>query len=236
MLPQIPSGGERRHARTHFSYVTVERGGNWEAYAAGPAQWFPMHCSRRSKPCVEEMTDCDLACPFCAKGHVAIVKGYLPLYRASDGRPVVVVIDEASRHLADKLALHESVTVGRERSRGSAVWVARPLAQRPSYTTTLEARRAPADLTETLLRLWALPELVEWYRRTHVSTDRFGRGSDEPVSLPADDVADLLDAEAARGRRLSEQASRNAAFVRSTAGGIGEGAPEKNGKPRPKRE
>ena len=163
-LPQIPPrrGDSPRHV--YFTYVGCDRGYTFEAWIAGPPMWFAMHPSTKSKPCLEEMTGNHLKCPFCAAGKLAMVKGYVPLYRSADAKPVMVVIDEAVRDEVDRIELFARVKVGREKSRGSTVWVKRLLVQEPKWQSTLPERQRAADLTFTLLRMWQIPELFDWYR------------------------------------------------------------------------
>ena len=51
------------------------------------------------------------------------------------------------------------------------------LTDKPLFETTLEERRYPADLTSTLLTMWALPELTAWYQ------ERNGKAKDVTSSI-----------------------------------------------------
>lgn len=164
-------------ARVHFRYVSVAHGKSWPAHVAGPCQWFMCHTSERTKPCLHWISYGALPCPRCKDDKEAKMLGYMPLYRSSDGCPVMVVVYEDQRDHVDALQLHQRVTVGREAEKGDAVFIRAALSQEPKYHSTLPCRLFPADITETLLVMWKLPELVEWHRAQP-------KVSDNAASLP----------------------------------------------------
>lgn len=161
----------------HFRYVGTDPGDRWFAWVAGPAYWLLGHPSSRSKPCLDWLTEKALPCAICSPLKPPVMMGYLPLYRQIDGAPVMVVVYETVREKVDALKLHKRVQVGRELGEADSVWVSLALEQNPRFQTTLKQREQPADVTETLLRMWKMPELVNWYR---CQTPQ----SDNPVSLP----------------------------------------------------
>lgn len=163
-LPQIPSEGEAGRAYTHFHYCSTEPGKKWHAWVAGPSMWFFSHPSKRSKPCLKVLTSGKLDCPRCASDVVPQWLGYLPLYREVDARPVMIVLHEYTREQVEKLRLHERVIVGREDSQSDGVYVTPALTHNPVFQSTLKERLKDADLSETLLRVWNIPELTQWYR------------------------------------------------------------------------
>lgn len=164
-LPKAPPGEGGRSSYTHFHYCATDPAKQWHAWIAGACEWYECHPSKRTKPCVHIMTSGTLPCKYCAMGLPIETCGYQSLYREVDARPVFVVLHNYTRERVDSLKLHERVVVGREASQSDGVWVARALKPQPLFVTTLKERMRPSDLTETLLRVWGLPELVEWYRR-----------------------------------------------------------------------
>jgi hypothetical protein len=180
MLPNAPRRGGERARSLHWCYVPISKGESCHCYIAGPSQWFAVHPSSRTKPCLHELTGGEIACELCAAGKIATVKGYVPLYRQSDGKPIVVLVDEVSRDTLDVLPFLTRVVVMREKTVGSAVSIGRAPVQTPIYESTLPERKKPGDLTNTLLAMWKIPELTLWYRTTH------GVG-DNPVSMPRAD-------------------------------------------------
>jgi len=164
-LPQVPPGGGGTPKRTHWTYVRTEGGAKpWQAWIAGPCHWYQCHGKGKTKPCLRWMT-CDiLACPRCEAGQQSEETGYQPLYREADGKPVMVIVHEYSRESIDRLKLHASVHVGRGEDKSDGVWIA-PTLKQERYTSSLPERLRPADLTCSLLKLWGIPELVEWFVR-----------------------------------------------------------------------
>src|SRR5258707_2870499 len=89
----------------------------------------------------------------------------------------MVIVHEYSREAVDKIRLHQPVIVGRGTEDSDGVWVAAHPKSTSKYTSSLRERMIPGDMTETLLALWKLPGLTEWYTRTQST-------SDKGVSLP----------------------------------------------------
>ena len=152
---------------------------------------------RPSKPCVYEITGGAVACRFCGAGkaRVAVVKGWVPLYRRLDGLACCVPVDECQRDHLDSLKCFTKVTVGREKGKGVGVWVRSCMNQEPEWSSTLEERTRPADITESLITMWALPEVTGYFGRgasgdNGVSLDA---ATNQPATVPAP-VADRMSA------------------------------------------
>jgi hypothetical protein len=165
---RVPSSARRTGARkkpVHFEYVQTERGQPWEAYLAGPIWWGYLHMTKPSKPCVAEVTGGALVCPFCRKPPrpVAVMKGWVPLYRRADSHACMVPVDEVQRDDLDALPPFTKVAVGRERGKGAQVWVRKCNVQDPAFSCTLPEKQVPADVTESLLTVWAMPEVTAFF-------------------------------------------------------------------------
>jgi len=168
MLPQAPRNKGDNARPEHFTYVQTPYGSTWDAYIAGSTQWLFVHPKKAgTKPCLHEMTGGELGCSICSAAHIPVVKGFVPLYRQIDSKPVFVICDEALRDTLDGFRLHTRVAVGREKSLGSGVWLTRKLEEKPLFQSTLPARNRPVDLTVTLLRVFKMAALVDWYKHTH---------------------------------------------------------------------
>jgi len=166
-LPQLPSGNGGKRAYTHWCYVTTQPNTNWHAWIAGPCHWFLAHVKGRTKPCLHEMSQGELKCPQCDAGMMCEPIGYQPLYREVDARPCMVILHDYTREAVDRLHLHARMTVGRGGESSDGVYVVPALKREPVYRSSLVERMKPADLTETLLKLWGIPDLTQWYRETH---------------------------------------------------------------------
>jgi len=182
-LEQTPPEGRGRRKPVHFSHEKTHGGikQQWHAWVAGRCHWFDCHnVNRKSKPCLHHITNGELPCEFCSPTSIAEMLGYQPLYRGIDAKPVFVVVHEYVREDVDKLHNLTRVIVGRGEGQTDGVYVVPALTQEPRYHSTLPDRLRPADLTETLLRVWAMPLLTEWYYRTHQPTN----GAAAPVASP----------------------------------------------------
>jgi hypothetical protein len=177
-LRQSPSGGGGREQRVHFAYVKTAHGktGYWHAHVAGPCHWFECHTKGKSQPCLHTITCGALTCPQCESTAPVETIGYQPFWRESDGRPTMVIVHDYTREQIDGLRLHTRVVVGRGDDPSDAVWVVPALNPEPRFTTTLAVKRRPADLTDTLLRVWKIPALTQWFIG--------GTGASEPTKRP----------------------------------------------------
>lgn len=162
-IPKIPPGWGGQSARTHFSYTGTRCASRWEAWIAGPAVWIVAHTKGRSKPCLRLMTGGVLPCPRCAQIEPPQEIGYQPLYRGSDGKPVVVIVYADERQYTDAFVLHQLVVVGREADQSDSVFLRLSL-KATQYHSTLSQRMVSADCTESLLAMWAIPEWTLWCR------------------------------------------------------------------------
>jgi len=168
MLPQAPRRGNDNPRCEHFTYVSTPHGYSWNGWIAGPVHWLWVHPKKAgTTPCMRMLTGEEYTCSKCSALNVPLVKGYLPLYRQTDAKPVFVICDEAIRDTLDAFRLHTRVLVGRERTLGSGVYVALCLDDKPRFQSTLPQRQKPVDLTPTLLRVFKSAELIDWYKCTH---------------------------------------------------------------------
>lgn len=191
---------------------------------------------RPSKPCVYELTGKQVECRFCGSGkaRVAVVKGWVPLYRRTDGTAICVPVDEVQRDHLDALPTFTKVTVGRERGKGVGVWVRSCTSQEPAWSSSLPEYSAPADISTSLINMWALEEVHQF----------FACRSDNALSLDAERPAEIAREKPADAHKPDAQpytapdpSAKNDAFVAAhnrIAGRVklyGE-TPSSNGKPK----
>lgn len=233
-LPQAPRREGRPRRPTHFRYYPVDPGSTHYGYLAGPLMWFDMHCSDLgSKPCLHELTGGDLGCPKCEHG-APVMKGALGFYHATDLKPYMVWVDESGRDEYEKWLPFRRLKLGRERVKGAPVWAQMCLTQEPVFQSTLPERKVAADLTDSLLRMWKMPDLEWWYRHTHGV-------SDNAVSPPAPPAPPAGHPMYAAAHRMVDEAIAGANGVDDATQKILDraaaskrkwnGKPSKNGKP-----
>lgn len=197
-LPQAAPGEGGRNEYENWSYWSVKPGEDHFAYVAGYCKWFVCHPSERTKPCLHWFTKGELPCKLCAKEKFTAEVGYLPVWRGTDWRPKLVVLYAPEREHVDRLRLHQRILVGRERESGAQVFVRVAANQEPAFNTTREERKRPADITNTLLTLWGIGELVVWLVGT-------GRVSDTVLSLDNDASAEQGSGEPATSHKPDAQ-------------------------------
>lgn len=173
---QQSTPGERGGvSHVHFSYQGTDAKRPWHGYVAGPCMWFDCHTPSKSQPCLLRATNGELDCPRCHEIKPWEPIGYLPVYRQSDGKPLVVIVHEYTREIVDKLEFHRRVLVKREDGVGDGVCVTHALDRMPKYHSTLADRNRPAQPMLSLLKMWRYPQLVQWLNDTD--------GTDYPVCI-----------------------------------------------------
>lgn len=238
-IPKIPPGWGGKGSYVHFSYTGTRCGHKWNAWVAGPAVWVIAHTKGRSKPCLHAMTGGVLPCPRCAQIEPPQQIGYQPLYRGTDGKPVLVIVYEDEQQYTDSFGLHQMVVVGREQEQSDPTFI-RASTQSTRYQSTLAQRMVSADCTESLLAMWAIPEWTLWCRSSAPRTNREAPTPvvETPLKSDGTEYSQHMQAAARRWTPPPEpyvapdpdyiQAALDRAVLRGA-----QGAP-KNGKPKPK--
>ena len=142
-----------------WSTVQTEAGTQWEAWVAGDCIGVEVHTSRRSKPCLKRYLGQKTPCEGCQATLRVDWLGYLPLYRCSDGKPVVVVVHTDQIDRLDQLKKHDHIVIGRNKEANCGVWVRKSLKQ-TRYDTTLPSRMVPADISDWLPVLWRMVGVI----------------------------------------------------------------------------
>lgn len=173
-LQQSTPGGGGRRPRVHWVYVSTDAGpkNQWHAWIAGPCHWFDCHDLGKTKPCCHAVSNGVLACEHCSDICCPVPTGFQPLYRQSDGRPCFVIVHDYSREQIDTLTHHQRVLIGREEGITASVWINPALNKEPRYQSKLTERLRPADITESLLRIWKVAALTEWYYFSQQACDK----------------------------------------------------------------
>lgn len=162
---QTPPGKGGQNKPLFFGWVETEKNKQWYAHVAGKAQWYECHHVGKSKPCLHEVSGGELECPHCNAGKFCETIGYLPLYRAIDGKPCSVLVHADVRDVVDQHKYLDYVMIGRAGGQSDGVYVVRPMTKGPKFYSTLEAKNTEADIWPTLVRMWKIPALTEWDAR-----------------------------------------------------------------------
>lgn len=172
-LRESAPGEKKPGARLHFAYTPTEPLEQWHAYTAGPAKWYACHCKGRTKPCLAHVTGGELVCERCNAGEESAETGFLPLWRELDWRPVFVIVHSAAREAIDALRHRQRVLIGRGAHKSDGVYAITPPKVQGTISSTDPAKLREQDVTPSLLRVWKIAELTEWYNR-HIGPSKEG--------------------------------------------------------------
>lgn len=219
-----PEKGESRRAES-FSFVDTVRGADaWCAWCAGEVYWAKAHPAQTgTKPCLLWLTDNALPCVRCRPTNIAEWVGWLLVWREVDLRPCVVVFREGVRDLCEGLKYGDYIQLKREREKGSLCYPRKCLKLKP-WTSKHPLRQGQVDPAATLLTMWKINELTDWYRcqsplridppREKVDASTVEQESSEQTVFPRDRLATLLEDSARKLDDSAERARRSAEFVR----------------------
>ena len=196
-LPQAAPGEGARRKPTHWTYVGTPKKTGWHAWSAGPCSWFVCHVKGKTQPCVHWFTNGEVGCQRCNAGQDTEVSGYQPLYREVDTKPVLVIVHEYVREIVDAIPFRRRVYVSRGAEASDGVAVNAAPSPLPLFQTTLAERMKHADIAQSLLKIWRLPELVMWLNATQGNAVKFENAAPPkkkaPISVtPAAPVVDAL--------------------------------------------
>jgi hypothetical protein len=146
------------------------KGGGFEAgWLQFQPRWMDTHHYFVTLPCHSFLTAGKLECPHCLRLRPLCESAYVAWY-GETGKPKCSLVKSYSRPGLDKLRPNEAITVGKGKDKFTPVFV-RPRANVPQWVPTPGTERTEEQFQRWLLRLWKLPELVEFF------------SSDKPVSL-----------------------------------------------------
>jgi hypothetical protein len=148
----------------HFRYTPTPSKSKWTGWLAGDPVWLLCHTGTSpTKPCLRWITHAQIDCPRCVSMGAPKWLAYVPVYRESDHAPCLVIVQESGRDLLEGLGFAAHVVVMREDGDADGVCVRKSVSGQ-AFKSIRPARQAPADITQTLLAIWQLNELTEWYR------------------------------------------------------------------------
>jgi hypothetical protein len=159
---RTPGGGGPSRTDS-FSYDRTLTDKPWWGWLAGEPVWIVGHLENRpTKICVDWATDGKVPCWRCGPRAILEDIAYVPIYRESDGAPILVIVYDNSYDFLVKCKHLDYVRVVREGADTERVTVQKNLHQK-KYVTSLKRRQTPVDLSEDLVRMWDLNEYTEWY-------------------------------------------------------------------------
>lgn len=170
-----PGRGEDGARPETFTYINPTFGLKhvFTAHVAAEPYWCKAHehneRERGTKPCLNWMTDGAVPCQRCRPGVVPTDVCYVHLYREFDGKPVLVIVHDSAADLLAGVEYGVEVLCGRLEPK-SSVFV-KPAPNGKRMVTALPQRQRPIDIAVSLLNLWKIHALTEWYQRRGARAD-----------------------------------------------------------------
>lgn len=161
----------------YWRWLRVDAGTTAVGWIAGDLHIIPVHPGRPSVVCENELAGVTNACPLCKPGSDVRDLGYQPVYR-EDNVPCVLTLHPHQFEMVSGFAWGVPVKWGRRGGDDAESVYVEPRLTAPGYTTTLAARRQPADITIAMCRYWKrpdlLPALLRWFAQAQPAAARTG--------------------------------------------------------------
>jgi hypothetical protein len=159
-----PDPRRKKTHSPHATYLNVKNGEKHGAYKAGELYGCYTHRTHACQPCVSDITDDALECPFCKSGMIPEWRGYVPLWDR-DWTLRYVLIGEEFFATTDVIAWHAKVSVSRAKNPIS------PLVIREEAMLTRDLPnalpwKAEVSALAICLTLWKHDALNHWMSET----------------------------------------------------------------------
>lgn len=155
-----PDPRRKKNVAPHSTYLKVECGKKVGAYSAGEVFGCYSHRTFATLPCVANLTDDALKCPYCEASMEPTWRGWVPLWD-SDWVLRHVLIGEEILESVDAIPHRAKVSVSRAKNPISPLIVREEVAVTRELPNTCPWRD-PVDMLAVCLVLWNLPELTRW--------------------------------------------------------------------------
>jgi len=156
-----PSGGQRPTRHPHTTYLKTANGEKHSCWKAGEIYGCPGHRTYTHQPCIAQLTDGALVCPYCKSGIETVFRAYVPVWD-QDWTLRHALIGEDIFESVDAIPHLDPVCVTRGKNPIS------PLIIRPQENLLRPPpRRAPwdkeVDMLAVCLTLWQDEMLAKWF-------------------------------------------------------------------------
>lgn len=225
-----PASGRKKTNQPHATNLKVPNGGKEAAYKAGEMHGVNGHRTHAHQPCVWDISEGELKCPYCEAGLDLVWRGYVPLWDRDWTLRYVLVNDEYL-YSVDAIPIRAQVVVTRAKNPISPIVVReekhgfKALPDTPPFNVDMCMR-------DICLLLWKNELLNRWYAKTDVT--QLMASLPKPIGMkmpakvkPTDDQAAQLArhvaevGEGATGADETVGAAINRMLKKSTANGSG---------------
>lgn len=157
-----PDPRRRKSSHAHASYLKCLCGESHPGWKAGEIYGCYGHRTAAQQPCVSDITNDEMECPFCKSGLIPEWRGYVPLWDR-DWVLRYVLIGEDVFESADSIPFRSRITVWRHKNPISPL-VVRP-EEKPVLLRELPERAPwaePVNMQDICLTLWKNEALARW--------------------------------------------------------------------------
>lgn len=223
-----PDPSKKKICQTHATYLKVPPGKKEPGYKAGEMYGCYGHRTHANQPCVFDMTDGVLQCPYCGAGLTAEWRGYVPVWDR-DWTLRYVLVNEEYFFTVDAIAIGAQVVMSR------AVNPISPLVIREENCLTRklpdhEPYNKPVDMLSICQLLWKNEPLNRWFSSQKISGEMEQIAMQTAVKKPteAKPIEDPRERLARRQQELDAQAAEEEMRIGTTINRMD--AHSKNGK------
>lgn len=164
-----PDPSKKKIQQPHASYLKVTCGTKEPGYKAGEMYGCYGHRTHANQPCVSDITECALQCPYCAANMCPEWRGYVPVWDR-DFVLRYVLVNEEYFISVDAIPIGAQVVMSRAKNPIS------PLVMRQETCLTrqlpaCEPFNKPVDMLSICLLLWKNEALNRWFANQKVSAE-----------------------------------------------------------------
>lgn len=223
-----PASGRKKTNQPHATNLKVPNGGKEAAYKAGEMHGVNGHRTHAHQPCVWDITEGEMKCPYCEAGLDLVWRGYVPLWDRDWTLRYVLVNDEYL-YSVDAIPVRAQVVVSRAKNPISPIVVReekhgfKALPDTPPFNVDICMR-------DICLLLWKNEALNRWYAKT--DTAALMASLPKPIGMKMPAKVNQADDQAARLlRHAAEAKARESGEVEQLGGVINRlTKPSENGK------
>lgn len=189
-----PASGRKKNTQPHATHLKVPNGGKEAGYKAGEMFGVNGHRTHAHQPCVFDLTEGELQCPYCAAGLDLVWRGYVPVWDR-DWTLRYVLVNEEYFCSADAIPIRAQVIASRGKNPISPIVLReekhgfKALPDAPPYNTDICMR-------DICLLLWKNEPLNRWYAKTDVA--KLMESLPKPIGMKMPTKAKPADDQAAR--------------------------------------
>lgn len=189
-----PSPGRKKNCVPHATHLKVPNGGKEHGFKAGELYGVNGHRTHAHQPCVWDISEGELQCPYCAAGLDLVWRGYLPVWDR-DWTLRYVLVNEEYFMSVDAISIRGQLVITRAKNPISPIVVReekhqfKALPDQVPYNTDICMR-------DICMLLWKNEPLNRWFAKTDVA--KLMESLPKPIGMKMPPKTKPVDDQAAR--------------------------------------